>query len=314
MQFTIGTYAFTPYEQQLITEQLKVISNRVDDSWLFAGENLDATLVLAKKPITVGNQSILVLFGNHDKHTIPETATIQADWPIRIMGLLDIVQQAKKLISNKKQDSSDTSNTEKLTEILKQLNNDDVIISQNQKVLAIVKIAQSKINLSTSFTVCELANELLTSSFYIESFVQSQQAVKTDGTAEQHLYPLTSVLWEISLAEKITHGDRLHWLEGSYQLTQWPDLKALKSNTNLLRMAALFAKKKLSVQEVAQLIKTDTDTVIKFLKACSTAGLKFEKHAEPSAATDHKQPPGEDHQQQLSLLASLRKKLLTALS
>ncbi len=313
MALILGTYGFSPYERKLIQEQLKVIDSKVACQWMYAGETTEAALLLAKKPCHKGTQAVQVrLYKPVDKNSESrQTHYIDAEWPLRIFGLLDIVQQTEKIINNNSATQSGTATTNETAALIKKLTalkSGNAIYQLNNQLLAALTEENRRTFIYSRLPVSALGDALRKN-----KHIEIGNAVD-NATQLPHKYPLIALLWDLELEADVPASDLSQWEQRRYSLGQWPDFKWLRTGDNVLRLSAAFTKRPLSIQEAATLLKIEPGAVIRFLKACTTVGLRITDTRIRGAQARLAASPNEQQGKQLSLLSSLRKRLKMAFS
>lgn len=318
MALILGTYGFSPYERQLVQEQLKVVDAKAKHQWMYIGETTEANLLLAKQPCTEGKQSVQVrLYQPVDKNTEVEGILyIDTSWPIRLFKLLDIVLKTETIISSNN-DVDNFRQTSKTNDIQPS----SALIKKIQSLKSGLSIYDPSDNFLAS--VHEQNRRLVIKSAYSANVLGKQlrkhgncNTGKTPANlpAADHSYPIISLLWDLELEANTTASEVSQWEAQRYQLAQWPDFKWLRTGDNVLRLSAAFTKRPLSIHEAAQLLKVEPAVVVRFLKACTTVGLRINDSRIADSRPVQQRAPNEQQGRQLSLLASLRNRLKTAFS
>lgn len=92
-----------------------------------------------------------------------------------------------------------------------------------------------------------------------------------------------------------------------YKFDSWPSLNALNSTPGLLRLAALFTQKYVSIAQAVSFSKLTESDVIGFLNLCEQSGVIIEKQV--IAQQEKAQAKELSHHAHNSLLSKLRSKL-----
>ncbi|MDP2548163.1 hypothetical protein [Oceanobacter sp. 4_MG-2023] len=333
-EYTVKTFGLSSYEQGIIHKQLQLLRCRTKKPWLYQGEGLDAHLVLARKPIDICPWGILAVMAN--EHVISDSYNyLHCDWPLRIIGLLDLLHNAEDKLHNRplgtstRQDwlnthashsgqenvladtlPSPTLISEQLDNRIQQLAKHQYFELQIQQHQAIV--ARDDNNRTTIYSDSHSSGllEALLEPQMPFTITQTQAAPdNASPLSGKHSYPVEQFLWELAWKEPIE--DIGSWDNNTvFRIKQWPRLGQWYTEPAMFQLSALYGKKFASLKSGEQLSGLPSNQVAAFLRACTVARLGVvSKETSPAAEPPQQIPAPVSPKRSSNLLGSLRKRL-----
>ncbi|WP_221799237.1 hypothetical protein [Oceanobacter mangrovi] len=324
MNLSVKTFGFTPYEVELIKEQIRVTSNKTTGQWSFEGEGTDADLVLARVPCQGQHKVQVPLYGfplPADRRQ-QDVVYLKSEWPLRIFGLLEIFRQAESvctartsLPASKPAESAELPATIQLAQQAARIKDGQSLSVEAADNRCYVRLFDGQRLVLSNLPIETLASRLVAAnSLRFES-------VKHIDSQYRTVTPLKSLLWSMQLQQPVSANDIDNWNNKTHRLLAWPALGQYKTSSFMFRLCTLLTKQSTSIQNAARLANTSEDNVVRFLTACQLVGTPISSTESPARGLPDlapkmtvNRPVTPPAEQQLSLLQSLRNKLRKALS
>lgn len=323
MKYSILTVNLNEYEQGLIKEQLRILHGRTNAQWFFAGEGIDGDLVIAKKPIEVPDWTQLAVL-NNDYYSTDEEHFLHVDWPLRIIGLLELLTRAEHLLTQKNavlaHHSSDNTSqlpSELIVDICSHLTKHQMLTMSFNGQMSVLYHSDidNEIIIQLENSSSETTDELIKSPIESIHFNLHPYPNETEiQTVFSNTIPLPEFLWELALKEPIK--DKAHWHSNDkkFHIERWPMLGVWYTEPTMFHMAAILGRGFEPLSKIAEASGTSVHQVASFIHACNTVSLGVEAHDITEVTIQKNKTNRSESINKKGFLSKLRSKLGLVLS
>lgn len=272
------------HEQGLLTQQLRMLSGRTEQSWIQAADSDDADLLIVRGATEREGQAFV-----QRRVGVRFEPVGRVGWPIRLFVLLELLVAYEKMPRPNEIDG--VERCEHLAG-LSPLNfyrvGEDVIIFPG-KDLVFARTADFD-------TVLQLLGER-------RQVPIPEKLVPLDELSLfANCFSFKRLLWSLALRHGEQVGRQWHAASTTFRLGAWPLLSEWQSAPPLLRLAALYTRRFASLERGMTFSGASREQVQAFLFACKCCGLGVEILIEQPVATVEPSP-------ERSLLQRLRQRL-----
>lgn len=263
----IACEGLTCHEQGVLSQQLRMLSGRTEQSWIQVADSEDADLLIVRGATEREGQAFV-----QRRVGMRFEPVGRVGWPIRLFVLLDMLVACEK--RPRPNEIGGAEHCEHLAG-LSPLNfyrvGEDVIIFPG-KDLVFARTADFD-------TVLQLLDET-------RQVPTAEKLVPLDELSLfAHCFSFKRLLWSLSLR----HGEQVgrQWQAESttFRLGAWPLLGEWQSEPPMLRLAALYTRRFASLERGVTFSGASREQVQAFLFACKCCGLGVETLIEQPAAT-----------------------------
>jgi len=254
---SIKSHGLDNLEREILTKQIRTISGRLNQHWEFQGEGKDADLVFAKTVVEVPASAILVLVSNEPGNYNGPTL----EYPIRVMQLATLLQQFG---------SQTTTASKRVIELINKKNVTNFVVPCN---LGLVGFRPRDGKICTRQRSIDNLIKNLGSTPPEKLDIKFAKAEPKDFTWE-FTTSAKQVIWQLAKLE----GQQVepHFNDAaSYKLSSWPRVTEWEPNPISFKLATLFSKQYLTVQQAAKVCKITESQVKVFLACCQACGVKI---------------------------------------
>lgn len=314
MAYKLASIGFSSNEQKMIQHQLAVLRNSMGVAWEYVGDQVTpAHLTLSRTPDPAAAQRIigLVAFPRGCPHS-----ALQFDWPLTVMGVMNLLNKAKDILANKKssafkKDSQQTLQPDPVTALKRLLRIHAPSCLSVRETTAYIYPSLDSITSNTTDNA-GLLQILRENTFRLTT---------TDVPATPPEWPLNvslkAILWSLALQEgppdkewfkayqsKAASDEPIvvdneastdaeeppaslppieSSAEQSFRLGRWPFFGQWETSPEYMRLAALYTRKAATIAEGSHFAVLEAAKVESFLYACGICDLQLTCEAQTAA-------------------------------
>lgn len=252
---SIKSYGFESLEREILAKQVKTISSRLNRHWTYEGEGKDADLVLVKEPAQLSPQAVQVLVGKQPNHSLPFLES-----PVRMMQLATLLEEY-------------TKPTESIIDAIHQL------FANTKHGSFVIPCKLGPVGFNT------VEKKISTKQRSLSTLIKNLSATDNDHLNLKRAKPepdnftweysatYQSVIWHLAKYEG-QHSRLDFAANNNFKLAYWPRVTEWDPSPINFKLATLFSRQYLAVNQAAQVCKVSEDDVRLFLFCCRSCGVK----------------------------------------
>lgn len=257
--FTISCSGCSEHEIHLLKHQIKMLQSKTRLNWVFAVPSKAAQADLKIRHSVALNKTV-ASFGSG-----LTALHFQLSWPLRVQGFLALLERCENTLLSALDNSQNKP-------VLEQLN---LLVGASEFTYqgSLVRFIPEQDCIQSNLVSFELLLNLLRQNPKPLQPVPNRVAIDPNLQS----YSMKKVLWALALDSKLTAQSR--WYEGNaeFQIDAWPLLGEWKSNSAIMRLAALFSRQFCTLDKAKAFANVSTEQVANFLHACQAAGIGVRK-------------------------------------
>lgn len=309
MESTISSIGLNDYEEGLVQGHLKVLNAKTHRTWHYQGANMDADLIITKRPITVTSQTCVAILSGDVFKKVDERCYHIGE-SLRIFSFLELLRDIE---DNAERESKDDENmpailaAEQLSLYCHTLSDrqSHFQIVINEQILCQGYSDQGEWHLMTRLPKKELIHQLATKTIHLKK----SQSVQVQNTQHEgiHHFSVRAIVWELSIA----YPSREPFKDQLFKIATWPLLGTWHTEPYMPRLSALYGRQFASIAEGAKFTNSSETQVHAFLTACQLCQLGMKKQPLPLNQATHTEETtsSSDNHETAGLLKGLRRKL-----
>lgn len=311
MSYTISCKGLSTYEQGLVQEQIRILHGRTNQLWKFDANRDDFDVIISRSPLEVPAWAIQILAGNEEAPL--NQNRIRSEWPLRIVGLLDILNECEKRLPTlaKAHGSARQPQEQLFSELVSEsaghlLDNQMLVLETGDFECFILNDGDNGLTLFSGFETTPLLATLLEAGS-AKLRLRIQERNEAMPLPLQSM-PLQAFLWELAWREPVIDSHLQDTTNTTFHIQQWPMLGLWYTEPPMFQLAALFGRKFETLENGARASGMPLKKVASFIHACEVTGLGVERHQQVTTPLNNQHNKAQQHGA-MSMLANLRAKL-----